>query len=107
MVSIYVSFRDAFYTSLWNALDYSAVTFPVTTVDPVLDVRVPRDDFHNHEDEHIYQWCEYLLLCPLTALPSSSHPILYVYLNNEIVELIVLDQTILTSSKTLPWDYRL
>ncbi|KAF9512588.1 hypothetical protein BS47DRAFT_1372763 [Hydnum rufescens UP504] len=47
---------DAFYTSLWNTLDYSAVTFPVTTVDPALDVKVHRDVFHNHEDEHVYHW---------------------------------------------------
>jgi len=47
---------DAFYTSLWNTLDYSAVTFPVTTVDPALDVQVHREVFHNHEDEHVYHW---------------------------------------------------
>lgn len=50
-------FRDAFYTSLWNGLDYTAVTFPVTTVQPEVDVRVPRHQFHNHEDEHVYRWC--------------------------------------------------
>jgi len=47
---------DAFYTSMWNALDYAACTFPVTTVDPELDTRLPRHHFHNHEDEHVYRW---------------------------------------------------
>ncbi|KAF8295664.1 general amidase [Clavulina sp. PMI_390] len=47
---------DVFYTSMWNGLDYTACTFPVTTVDPELDVRVPRLQFHNYEDEHIHRW---------------------------------------------------
>ncbi|KAF8314220.1 general amidase [Clavulina sp. PMI_390] len=47
---------DAFYTSLWNGLDYTACSFPVTTVDPELDVRIPRHQFHNHEDEEVYRW---------------------------------------------------
>jgi Asp-tRNA(Asn)/Glu-tRNA(Gln) amidotransferase A subunit family amidase len=29
------------YTSLWNLLDYSAMTFPVTQVDPVRDAKDP------------------------------------------------------------------
>lgn len=68
--------RDAFYTSLWNALDYAACTFPVTTVDPALDTRVPRHHFHNHEDEHVYRWCKCpeSLLCQETkCLHDSSH----------------------------------
>jgi amidase len=52
-------FRDAFYTALWNGLDYSACTFPVTFVDPVLDAPVPRTEFYNKDDEHVYRWCEY------------------------------------------------
>ncbi|KAF8332353.1 amidase [Cantharellus anzutake] len=47
---------DSFYTSLWNGLDYSSCTFPVTTVDVALDQKLHRHTFHNHEDEFIYSW---------------------------------------------------
>lgn len=65
---------DAFYTSLFNALDYTTCAFPVTTVNPELDVRVPRHQFHNHEDEHIYQWCKYCLR--IHILTVFTHPTL-------------------------------
>lgn len=50
---------DAFYTTLVNAMDYSAACFPVTVVDPELDVPVEAHDFYNHEDEAFHQLCEY------------------------------------------------
>lgn len=49
--------RDAFYTTLVNAMDYTAACFPVTTVHPDLDVPVDPHDFYNHEDEAFYKLC--------------------------------------------------
>ena len=46
------------YTSQWNLLDYPALVFPVTTVDPALDVRdegyLPR----NEQDHYNHALCE-------------------------------------------------
>ncbi|KAG6808488.1 hypothetical protein H0H92_003982 [Tricholoma furcatifolium] len=47
---------DSFYTTLCNALDYSCCVFPVTFVDPKLDVPLAPHEFYNHEDEAIYQF---------------------------------------------------
>ncbi|KAJ7134760.1 general amidase [Mycena epipterygia] len=46
---------DAFYSKLWNYLDYACSLFPVTYVDPELDGPHPPHQFYNHEDEHIYK----------------------------------------------------
>ncbi|KAF9235544.1 amidase signature domain-containing protein [Melanogaster broomeanus] len=46
---------DSFYTTLGNAMDYSCAGFPVTFVDPKLDVPLPPHEFHNHEDEAFYK----------------------------------------------------
>jgi len=55
---------DAFYTTLWNTLDYPSVAFPVTTVDLELDKDIEeRTEFHNHEDEAIYKLCECQIGC--------------------------------------------
>ncbi|KAG8735997.1 hypothetical protein FRC10_009926 [Ceratobasidium sp. 414] len=43
-----------FYTSLWNAVDYTAGVLPVTVVDPELDRPVPPHDFYSDEDRDIY-----------------------------------------------------
>ncbi|KAG8771101.1 hypothetical protein FRC12_003861 [Ceratobasidium sp. 428] len=43
-----------FYTSLWNALDYTVGVIPVTVVDPELDKPVPPHDFYSDEDRDIY-----------------------------------------------------
>jgi hypothetical protein len=52
-------YSNSFYTALWNLLDYSAIVFPVTTVDPELDVQVEgRHEFYNYEDEAVYNWCK-------------------------------------------------
>jgi amidase len=49
---------DAFYTTLWNVLDYPCVAFPVTVVDLELDKNIEeRTEFYNHEDEAIYKLC--------------------------------------------------
>ncbi|KAH7929984.1 amidase [Leucogyrophana mollusca] len=46
---------DSFYTTLGNAMDYACSVFPVTFVDPALDVPQPPHEFHNHEDEAFYK----------------------------------------------------
>ncbi|KAL5535558.1 hypothetical protein ACEPAF_3652 [Sanghuangporus sanghuang] len=46
--------RDANYTMAWNGLDYPACVFPVSKVDPTLDVKQPRDKFLSPTDEFIY-----------------------------------------------------
>ncbi|OAX42358.1 general amidase [Rhizopogon vinicolor AM-OR11-026] len=43
------------YTTVWNALDYPAAIFPVTTVDPNLDTKKPRHDFYDDFDEGIHE----------------------------------------------------
>jgi len=43
------------YTMVWNALDYTASTFPVTTVDPVLDVKQSRENFFGADDRNVYE----------------------------------------------------
>lgn len=50
-------YRD--YTLVWNALDYSATIFPVTTVDPTLDVKNPPHKFYDDLDKRIYEMCEH------------------------------------------------
>ncbi|KAG1747892.1 general amidase [Suillus paluster] len=43
------------YTTVWNALDYPATTFPVTTVDPTLDGKEPPHGFYDDFDKGIYE----------------------------------------------------
>ncbi|KAG1720691.1 general amidase [Suillus paluster] len=43
------------YTAVWNALDYPAATFPVTTVDPILDAKKPRHAFYDDFDKGVYE----------------------------------------------------
>ncbi|KAG2159900.1 general amidase [Suillus bovinus] len=47
--------RDANYTTVWNALDYPAAIFPVTTVDPTLDGKKPPHSFYDDFDKDIYE----------------------------------------------------
>jgi amidase len=42
------------YTSQWNLLDYPGVVFPVTTVDPVLDVKDVNYTPKNEQDKFVY-----------------------------------------------------
>lgn len=60
--------RYANYTTVWNALDYTASTFPVTTVDPTIDVKQPRDTFIDTFDQEIYEMCMLLCFCCLMCL---------------------------------------
>lgn len=34
----------------------------MTTVDPLIDVKIERTEFKSHEDEHVYQWCMFSIL---------------------------------------------
>ncbi|KAF8838796.1 amidase [Paxillus ammoniavirescens] len=47
---------DSFYTTLGNAMDYACAVFPVTFVDPNVDIPLPPHEFHNHEDEAFYKF---------------------------------------------------
>ena len=42
----------------WSALDLPSLAFPVTTVDPVLDVPKPPHDFLSDIDKVIYELCK-------------------------------------------------
>jgi len=48
-------FSYGHYTTVWNALDYTASVFPVTTVDPVLDVKQSRENFIGADDRKVYE----------------------------------------------------
>ncbi|KAL0959790.1 hypothetical protein HGRIS_011476 [Hohenbuehelia grisea] len=46
---------DSFYCTFCNAMDYACSAFPVTYVDPIVDLQHPSHEFYNHEDEAIYK----------------------------------------------------
>ncbi|KAH7883625.1 general amidase [Phlebopus sp. FC_14] len=46
------------YTTVWNALDYTASIFPVTSVDPVLDVKQAPHSFIDDFDKWLYDLYE-------------------------------------------------
>ncbi|KAF9241339.1 general amidase, partial [Melanogaster broomeanus] len=43
------------YTTVWSALDYPASVFPVTTVDPALDLKKARESFVDHFDQRNHE----------------------------------------------------
>jgi len=47
--------RYANYTTVWNVLDYTASVFPVTAVDPTIDVKEPRESYIDDFDREIYE----------------------------------------------------
>ena len=49
--------RNVDYTLVWNALDYTALVVPVTTVDQTVDTKRPRETFHNDVDRQIWEFC--------------------------------------------------
>lgn len=49
---------SATYTMVYNALDYPALAFPVTKVDPVLDGPKPAHKFLSSKDKANYDLCE-------------------------------------------------
>jgi amidase len=57
--------RNAGYTSVWNSLDYSAAVFPVSTVDPAVDVKKPAHVFLSEADKWAYELCASMSLCTL------------------------------------------
>jgi hypothetical protein len=54
------------YAIMWSTSDYPAPAFLVTTVDPILNVRYPRNQFHSCDDQLPYDICEYQLNTALT-----------------------------------------
>ncbi|KAF7762070.1 hypothetical protein Agabi119p4_8663 [Agaricus bisporus var. burnettii] len=48
--------RNAVYTTVWNILDYPAIAIPVTTVDPILDVKRERSSFYNEDDRTNWEY---------------------------------------------------
>ncbi|PCH36161.1 general amidase [Wolfiporia cocos MD-104 SS10] len=46
------------YTRVWNALDYTASVFPVTTVNPDVDIKQPPHEFSNSLDKFYYEMYE-------------------------------------------------
>lgn len=65
-------YRDSFYTTLGNAMDYACGMFPVTTVDAELDQPHPPHNFHNHEDEAIYKLCTPVILAQILLLTNIT-----------------------------------
>jgi len=49
--------RNAAYTAVWNGLDYTASVFPVTVVNPAVDVKKPAHAFLSKADEWTYNLC--------------------------------------------------
>ena len=47
------------YTSQWNLLDYPALVFPVTTVDPALDARDDEYLPKNEQDRYNHDLCKF------------------------------------------------
>ena len=45
------------YTSQWNLLDYPALVFPVTKIDPEVDVKEEYSP-KNEKDKYNYELCE-------------------------------------------------
>ena len=48
------------YTSQWNLLDYPALVFPVSKVDPETDLREEGYEPINEQDAYNYQLCKFL-----------------------------------------------
>ncbi|KAF7309527.1 Amidase domain-containing protein [Mycena indigotica] len=46
-----------YYTGFCNLCDYSAAVFPVTTVDPAIDVKLPAHEFRSVNDQTNYENC--------------------------------------------------
>ena len=46
------------YTSQWNLLDYAALVFPVTAVDPLVDLRDGKYVPRNEQDQYNHDLCK-------------------------------------------------
>ena len=49
---------NATYTTVWNALDYAAMTFPVSIVDPAIDTKQAPHSFLGKRDQTNYELCK-------------------------------------------------
>jgi len=47
--------RNTNYTNVWNALDYTSCIFPVSKVDPAVDVKKPAHQFLSDFDKTVYE----------------------------------------------------
>lgn len=45
------------YTHWCNVADFPAVVIPVTRVDPALDPKIERSDYHGDMDKHFWEQC--------------------------------------------------
>ena len=58
------------YTSQWNLLDYPALVFPVSTVDPAVDVWDEKYVAMNEQDQYNHDLCSHsfhlMLMCFLS-----------------------------------------
>ena len=72
--------RNADYTTVWNSLDYPALVFPVTAVDPVLDPPKPAHNFLSEEDREIYRLCRKFSSFSWRAVANDGLQILQVHL---------------------------
>ena len=62
-----MTLRYSRYTTVWNALDYTASVFPVTAVDPAIDVKLPRETFIDAFDKTVYEMCTSSFLRPAAS----------------------------------------
>jgi len=51
-------FSYPYYTVVWNALDYTVSILPVTTVDPAIDAKQPRENFIDAVDQAVHDMYE-------------------------------------------------
>ena len=63
------------YTSQWNLLDYPALVFPVSRVDPKIDVADKDYKPANDKDEYNYKLCT----CTMTSCPIEPRSMLTDY----------------------------
>jgi amidase len=60
------------YTAVWNLLDYPALIFPVTQVDPVKDIPDSEYKPMNERDAYNHQLCKNFLVKLTTSLTNSN-----------------------------------
>ncbi|TXT10790.1 hypothetical protein VHUM_02295 [Vanrija humicola] len=65
------------YTHWCNVADFPTAAIPVTRVDPALDPKVARDDFHGAEDKFFWEQCASSRHLPSRALTSPDDPAVY------------------------------
>ena len=80
--------RYADYTVVWNSLDYPVLAFPVTAVDPMLDLPKPAHAFLSQEDKKNFELCRESFrhnLLSLTPLPDTPETFKYAPVGLQLV----------------------